>query len=98
MELPCDGRITGLTMKIPIIIIVIIISRIIIIHDRNSTIGRSSPNESGHRQIRPTIDFISRKCDIIIFAPTWHCNSIQVDFGIGGKKIWCCVGPRLEWF
>ena len=52
MALLSDGRITGQTVKIPIIIIIIIIfSAITIIHDRKSEIRQSSPIESGHRQI-----------------------------------------------
>ena len=50
MNLLSDGRITGQTVKIPIIIIIIIIIfPIIINHYRKSEIGRSSPIESGHR-------------------------------------------------
>ena len=69
MDLLSDGRITGQTVKICIIIIINIVFPIIIINDRKSEIGRSSPIESGHRQIRPIIDFICRNCHIIIFAP-----------------------------
>ena len=39
MDILSDGRITGQTVKIPIIIVVIIISGNIIIHERNSEIG-----------------------------------------------------------
>ena len=70
MDLLSDRRITGQTVKILIIIIIIIISPIIIIQHGDSEIRRSDPIESGHHQIGPIIDFVSRKCDIIIFAPT----------------------------
>ena len=88
MDLLVDGRIVGQAVIFPIIIMIIIISAIIIIHDQNTEIARSSPIESGKFEILPIIHFISQKCDIIICLPALHRNSIQVDFGISPYKVW----------